>query len=255
VGLSADNVLVIAHDPYLNAAITRTADGKFLAAAGPGLRTLKYDEIRRFDVGRINPDTPYGKTFSTQVGVDNTPIPRLIDLFELLARRNDHKTRFNIETKIRPDRPHETVDAQTFVTYLLAAINTYGLPARVTIQSFDWRTLQLVQAQAPNIQTVYLSVQQTWLNNIAPTDGSNWLAGMRLGADGSVPHLVHQAGGQVWSPYYKDLTADSLKQAKAWRLKVIPWTVNTQAEMKVLIDMGVDGIITDRPDLLLPLVR
>jgi glycerophosphoryl diester phosphodiesterase len=67
---------------------------------------------------------------------------------------------------------------------------------------------------------------------------------------GSAPWAVEAAGGRAWAPYYKNLTADSLAEARRLGLEVYAWTVDSPDEMKRLIDMKVDGIITNRPDIL-----
>ena len=254
VGVSADDELVIAHDPQINPNLSRDASGQYLSAFGPSLRSLSYAEIRQYDVGRLKPGTSYAAQYPAQESFDGTVMPRLVDLFAAVKAQGNHQVRFNIETKIRPDRPEETADPQTFVRLLLQAIKQGELESRVTIQSFDWRTLKLVQAQAPNIPTVYLTVQLPSFNNLIVT-GPSWTAGHRLEAAGSVPRLVKLAGGAVWSPYYKDLTLAATKEAQALKLKVIPWTVNDPQEMRRLKAMGVDGLISDRPDLLIKLLK
>ena len=119
------------------------------------------------------------------------------------------------------------------------------------IESFDWRTLLLVQKQAPEIPTVYLTQVQQPEENLYPDKASPWTAGfdpMRYG--GSVPRAVKAAGGKIWSPLYEDVSASSITEAHSLGLPVIVWTVNDPKDMSRLIDMGVDGIISDRPDLL-----
>ena len=76
-----------------------------------------------------------------------------------------------------------------------------------------------------------------------------WTAGLLRERFASVPAMVQAAGGAVWSPHFEDLTAELVKDAKARALKVIPWTVNRREDMLRLISMGVDGLITDRPDI------
>src|SRR5262245_19129800 len=112
------------------------------------------------------------------------------------------------------------------------------MESRVTIQSFDWRTLAIVQKEAPAIPTVYLTAETTSPNNV-PRDASPspWTAGHQLSAHGgSVPRLVKAAGGAIWSPYHNDLTRERLKEAHALGLKVVVWTVNAEADMRRLIE-------------------
>ena len=62
--------------------------------------------------------------------------------------------------------------------------------------------------------------------------------------------MVTAAGGAAWSPNHGDLTREAVREAQSLGLKVIPWTVNEPADMHRLIEWGVDGVISDRPDLL-----
>ena len=247
IGVTADGTVVVAHDPYLNPAITRDASGRWLAGKGPTLRSLTLAQLQAYDVGRINPDTPYAKTFSTQVPRDGTRVPTLASLFALVRDRGIHDVRFNIETKINPTQPDETVNPEQMVRALLNTVREAGLTRRVTIQSFDWRTLQIVQGVEPAIPTVYLSIQTANTDNIR--DGA-WTAGFRIAEHGSVPKMVKAAGGAVWSPNGGAVTEALVKEAQGIGLKVIPWTINNPADMERLIGWGVDGIITDYPDRL-----
>jgi glycerophosphoryl diester phosphodiesterase len=251
VGVTRDGVVVISHERGLVPATARGPDGRWLVAPGPMIHDLSYAELERYDVGRLNPDTKYARQFPDQVPVDGTRIPRLSDLFALVRKSGNGAVRFNIETKLSPEAPDETPAPAPFARALIAAIRAAGMQARAMIQSFDWRTLKVVQAEAPEIPTVYLSAQQRWLDNIRAADpaGSPWTAGLRFADYGSVPKMVKAAGGAVWSPYFGDLDAAKLAEAHALGLRVIPWTASTRAQIDAVIALGVDGLITDRPDL------
>ena len=103
-----------------------------------------------------------------------------------------------------------------------------------------------------DIGTVYLSIQRPNFDNIGASNpnGSAWTAGLRYADHGSVPKLIHAAGGRIWSAFHGDLDAPQVSQAKALGLTVLAWTVNEPTRMAQVMDMGVDGIVTDRPDLL-----
>lgn len=262
-GITKDGAVVVSHDPSLNPDIVRGPDGKWLEKSGPALRELTYEELSRYDVGRIRPGSNYAKRFASQEPVDGTRVPRLADVFALVKRAGNDAVRFNIETKLSPNLPHETLDAEAFARALVAEIRKAGMAQRSMIQSFDWRTLQAVQKEAPDIPTAYLSAQQRFLDNICTgakagspaiavedCGPSSWTAGFQLKDHGSVPRMVKAAGGKVWSPEYRDIDATKLKEARVLGLRVIVWTVNNAADMARMLDLGVDGIITDRPDLL-----
>jgi glycerophosphoryl diester phosphodiesterase len=126
-----------------------------------------------------------------------------------------------------------------------------GLAARTTILSFDWRTLQVVQQEAPEIGTVYLTIRQRNFDNIGAGQpgASPWTAGFSHAAHGSVPKMIKAAGGRIGSTFHGDLDAAQVKEAQALGLTVLAWTVNDPAQIARVIDLGVDGIVSDRPDL------
>jgi glycerophosphoryl diester phosphodiesterase len=248
IGVTADGVVVIHHDPYLNPAIARDAGGQWLVGSkGPLIKTLTLAQLQAYDVGRINPETPYARTFDAQQPRDGTRVPTLASLFDRVKALGADEVRFNIETKINPNEPDGTVNAEAMTRALLKVIGDADMTKRVAVQSFDWRTLQLVQRIAPAIPTVCLTVQTANNDNV---QSGAWTAGLKIADHGSVPKLAKAAGGAVWSPNGAALTEALLKEAQTLGLKVIPWTINNPADMDRLIAWGVDGIITDYPDRL-----
>jgi glycerophosphoryl diester phosphodiesterase len=246
VGLTADGVLVVAHDPALNPAITREQGQWLPGKRGPLLKSLTAAQLQAYDVGRIDPAVPYARTFAAQQPRDGTRIPTLAQVFDLVKARGAN-VRFNIETKLFPHQPDDTVSAEAMTDALLKAIREAGLRDRVSVQSFDWRSLQRVQQLEPAIPTVYLSIQTANSNNV---NDPAWTAGLRLADHGSVPRLVKAAGGATWSPNNGAVTEALVREAQVLGLKVVPWTINEPADMERLIGWGVDGLITDYPDRL-----
>ncbi len=246
IAITKDGVLVLSHDPTLNPNITRGPDGKFLDARGPSISSLTFDELQRYDVGAIKPGSPYGQQFSSQKPIDGTRIPRLSDLFELVKKSGNSQVRFAIETKISPQAPNETVAPDVFARAVVAAIKEAGLEQRTSVLSFDWRTLQVVQKVAPEIPTVYLTIQRRNSNNTADPA---WTAGRLVRDYGSVPKMIKAAGGHTWSSDWEALSASLVQEAQGLGLKVLAWTVNDPSQMTAVLDMGVDGIVTDRPDI------
>ena len=247
IAITADGVAVISHDPALNPAITRDANGQWLVQRGPLIKTLTLTELQRYQVGRIDSSSSYGRQFASQAARDDQRIPTLAALFQLVKDLGADEVQFDIDTKVSPNRPSDTLDPEAFVRVLLAVIRDAGMTRRVMIQSFDWRTLQLIQRIEPAIRTVYLTVQGRGFNNLS--DGT-WTAGLLLKDHASVAQMVKALGGSIWSPYFKELSQDDLKQAQGLGLKVIPWTVNEPPDMDRLIGWGVDGLISDYPDRL-----
>ena len=247
IAITADGVAVITHDPALNPAFVRDAGGRWLKETGPLVKSLTLAQVQGYDVGRLNPDHAYGKTFAGQQALDGQRIPTLASLFALVKRLNANDVQFDIETKLSPTRPYDTLAPEAFVKTLLATISEAGMTGRVMIQSFDWRTLDLVQRLQPGMRTVYLTIQSRNSNNVADPA---WTGGRLLRDHASVAHMVKAAGGAIWSPNFNNIEQAVVKQAHDLGLQLIPWTVNEPVDMRRLIDWGVDGIITDYPDRL-----
>ena len=117
------------------------------------------------------------------------------------------------------------------------------------MQSFDWRTLKAMQKIAPEIERVCITIEAPLEDNIQRGRTSPWTAGLKVDDfAGSVPRLVQAAGCATWSPYYRNITATQVKEAQTLGLKAIPWTVNEMDDLKLVIETGIDGLITDYPD-------
>jgi glycerophosphoryl diester phosphodiesterase len=250
-GLTEDGVVVVAHDRRLNPDIARGSDGRWLTGRTPAIRELTYRELQRYDVGRIRPGSDYSRRWPEQRRQDKVRVPSLEEVFELVRHARNDEVRFNIETKLSPEAPEDTAPADVFARALIKVVRESGMASRTAIQSFDWRTLAIVQKEAPDIATSYLTSQQQSLDNIhAGREASPWTAGIRYRDHGSVPKMVKAAGGGIWSPNHLDVTESLVKEAKSLGLVVLPWTINERADMGRFIDWGVDGLITDYPDRL-----
>lgn len=218
VGVTRDAVVVIHHDRGLNPDTTRGPDGQWLTLPGPLIKDLTFSELQRYDVGRIKPGSDYAKRFPHQQPIDGTRIPKLADLFATAGA----SVRFNIETKIAAD---ETLPPEPFTRAVIAEVRKAGVEQRVTIQSFDWRSVKIVEREAPGIATAYLTERKD-----------------------SDPGKVHAAGGRIWSPDFRALTRENTATARRLGLKMIPWTVNERADIARVLELQVDGIISDYPD-------
>jgi glycerophosphoryl diester phosphodiesterase len=250
--LTADGVVVVHHDRRLAPQRTRNAAGAWIAEeAPPALLDLTAADLAGYDIGRARPGSRVAKSFPDQLGLDGVGIPTLAAVLARTEALSGGAMRYNIETKIAPDSPEDSADPQVFATALVAVIKEAGVIDRAAVQSFDWRSLQIVQGLAPEIATVYLTAEQDWLDNLGRGDPqpSPWTGGLAIDwAQLSLPQAIDRAGGAVWSPYYRDLTEADLAEARKLGLRVVPWTANDPADMASLIDLGVDGIITDYPD-------
>ena len=245
--LTADGTVVIWHDDAITP--DKCAPVADAAAAPPNQRIaqLAFAELQAYHCAR-NPDAgrfPDQQPIPTTLAGDDYRIVRLADLFDFVARyalaeqksvdqrATAAQVQFNIETKRKPDDPaaigdeFDGVNPGRFEQEIARLVDEYGLTARVTVQSFDHRSLWAMRRLNPAIRLVALTTRGVDLPDLA------------------------QRGAAIWSPDFATLDPDRLQQAHALGLLVIPWTVNDPADMRRLIEMGVDGLITDRPDLLL----
>jgi glycerophosphoryl diester phosphodiesterase len=242
VGVTADAVPVVCHDPALNRDLVRTADGHWLPGPGPLIRSLTAAELARYDVGRTRPGSPAALANPAQVPHDGACIPQLD---EVLARFD---TQFMIEMKTLADQPDWTVPAIEMAELVADVVEARGAAGRVRIESFDWRGPRHLRRTRPGLPLAWLTTRATvaaarlWWDGPTPADYG-----------GSVPRVVAAEGGgrsgDIWAPGYVDLTAELIVEAHELGLAVVPWTVNLPEDMARLIEWGVDGLVTDRPDL------
>ena len=258
VGLTRDGIVVVSHDPMLNPDLTRDRRSGQWVPPGIALWHLNYAELSRFDVGMARPGSSVTRRFPEQKPVRGAKIPTLREVFDLVRDTGAEHIRFNIETKIRPGGQTATAGPAVMADAVAETIAAAGMTARSTVQSFDWRTLQHLRAKAPNLRLAALTTEQRWLDNIqrGQAGTSEWTAGLDVDShEGSVPRLVHALGAHVWSPYYKDINTAQVQQAQALGLKVAVWTVNNLPDMRHVLALGVDSIITDYPDRLIALLK
>ena len=251
LGLTRDGVPVVHHDRALDPDRTRDSAGAWLAPPGPFLNAMDLAELSQFDVGRAAPGSPISERFPDQLPWDGARIPTLAEVLALGRRPGAGAIRFNIETKVTPLAPEETAGPEEFARAVVEVLRAEGMLDRANLQSFDWRVLREARELAPDLSTVCLTAERRWIDNVlrGRPGPSPWTAGLDIEAfDGSVPRMVTAAGCAVWSPYYRDLTEETLAEARSRGLKVVVWTVNETDDMLALARLGVDGIITDYPD-------
>jgi glycerophosphoryl diester phosphodiesterase len=251
--LTADSQLIVHHDFTLNPAVARSANGSWLGHAGPPINRMALETIKTYDVGRLKPNTSYARRYPEQKPADGERIPTLDQVIALVKDVCEPSTGLWIEIKTDPEKPTLTPAPETVADAVVRILAEQGSAARTHVLSFDWRALAHVQKIAPGIPAIYLSHVGVRLNNIKPGQpgSSPWMAGLDIDDfGGSIPRAVKAAGGKYWAPYYKYLTYALLEEAHQLGLKVYVWTVDSRSEMERLKEMGVDGIITNRPDIL-----
>jgi glycerophosphoryl diester phosphodiesterase len=255
IGMTKDGVLVLTHDLTLNPDLTRDQNGKWITERIP-IKRLTLQELRRYDVGRLKPGTQYASYFPHQRSMDLTPIPTLKEIVQFVKKFAGDKVGFQIEIKNDPTQPELTASPQEFAKALYQLMTEENISDRTEIQAFDWRCLVEINKLDIYIKTAYLSDHTTEVMD--DTEKGTWTAGLLPKDYGySLPKMVKHLGGYCWEPFQMDLTESALDEAHRLGLKVVVWgwpeqegTEFNYGQAEKLIDWGVDGIITDRPDIL-----
>ncbi|MGL6235211.1 MAG: glycerophosphodiester phosphodiesterase family protein [Segniliparus sp.] len=251
VQITKDHVAVITHDRKVDPA---KCSGKYV---GRFIKDLTLAQVETLDCGsKTLPQYP------RQQAAPGAKMPTLRSVLNLVRERGGGATRMNIETKVEAGAPSETAPREEFVRVVAEEIRRAGLVRQVTIESFDWGSLKLMRQIAPELPLVALSspafsadptASNPWLGGIALDDfgGDVVAAAQSIGASAISPQYGDPQDGKIGDPGFELLvTPEYVAHAHDLGLKVIPWTVDDKATMAELVESGVDGIITDYPDVL-----
>lgn len=260
--LTKDGQIVMSHNPILNSDITRDENGNYIKNNKYDIRLMTVDELKKFDVGVMDPNCGeyydlHGKTQFTY----DAKIPTLEELMQLIQSYGDKNIVLNIETKSYPDPASagykNNADPKKFVEVFNNIVKKYDMEDRVVLQSFDWQTLIEMKKLNPNISTSALWQEQpSWGRDSESLrryekKKSPWLGGLDIkDYQGNPVKAAHAIGADIISPYYTEISKQDVDEAHSLGMKVVPWTVNNEKDMNMLLDMGVDGIISDKPWLL-----
>jgi glycerophosphoryl diester phosphodiesterase len=232
ISISKDKKNFLSHEPFFNHEITTKPDGSFVEEKDEknyNMYLMNYDSIIKYDVG-MKPHPRFPQQQKIKVVK-----PLLADIFD--AIKQDMMTRrrpfpfYNIETKTQPatDNIFHPAPAE-FVELLMKVITEKQMEDFVIIQSFDFRTLQYLHQHYPAIKTAML---------IEDYD--------KISFEEQIKKLGFNA--TIYSPHNSLVTTELINKCHAAAMQIIPWTVNDKKEMERLKALGVDGIITDYPNL------
>ena len=262
IRLTSDNEAVVYHDSRLNPAITRDNNGKWIKERHL-IKELTLSEVQSYDVGKLNRWKGYAKKYPDQKAAEGERIPTLRDVIQLVKRTGD-KTHLFIEPKFSPLKPEETKSPEEISNVVAKIIKDENIAQRVTVISFDWKILMYFQKIMPEVPTGYVTITKKNRDTIQKnkSGASPWMAGIDIDEFDSIPEAVKSAGGTYWITNYrhaighkKNITSKIVEKAHAIGIKVIVWTPDSKSDMKRLIKTGVDGITTNRPDILLSLLK
>jgi glycerophosphoryl diester phosphodiesterase len=229
LAVSQDSLLVVSHEPWMSHHICSHPDGQAVTEAEEEellLFQMPYDKIKTYDCGsRGNERFPEQKPAPIHKPL-LSEVVQAVDAY--CAEHNRPKPRYNIE--IKHDLSYDNIKAPrplTFAKLVLEEIEALGIKMQTCVQSFDMRPLQELHKLDPTVTTALL------------IDNPNGVQ-INLEALGYTP--------DIYSPYYRMVTANVVDTVHDMGMKIIPWTVNDTTTMKALIGLGVDGIITDYPN-------
>jgi glycerophosphoryl diester phosphodiesterase len=232
IAITKERLPVLSHEPWFAQEITTKPDGQYIGEREERkfvIYWMTYEQVKTFDVGmKPHPRFPHQQ----KIKAVKPLLADVIDSAESHAASTGRPLPFyNIETKTNPEfdgvfhpKPEE------FVDILMTVIKEKAIEKRIIIQSFDFRTLQYLHQKYPEIKTAML------IEDFDKRDLND-----QLSALGFTP--------SIYSPDYSLVTEKLVKRCHQQNIKVIPWTVNDKTSIEKLKAMGVDGIITDYPNL------
>jgi glycerophosphoryl diester phosphodiesterase len=231
VVITADSQVVLSHEPFFSRDITTKPDGSHLKEDEDhelNIFRMTYEQVRQLDVG-LKPHTRFPA--QKKVAAYKPLLSAVIDAAERHAKDKKRALPFyNIETKCQPSTDGiQHPKPSEFVRLLMDVINEKGIANRVIIQSFDFRTIKLIHELYPSMKVAALVGE----GNLQPSTVISNL--------GFTPY--------IYSPEYRLVNDDMIRDCHARGMRILPWTVNTAAEIARLKNAGVDGVITDFPNL------
>lgn len=262
IQLTSDNEAVVSHDCRLNPAITRDSKGEWIKERRL-IKELTLSEVQSYDVGKLNRWKGYAKKYPNQKAAEGERIPTLRDVIQLV-KKTGNKTNLFIELKFSPLKAEETKSPEEISNLVAKIIQDENITKRVTVISFDWKILMYFQKIMPEVPTGYVTITKNDYDTIQKNKpgASPWMNGIDIDEFNSIPEAVKFVGGTYWDTNYyhaighrKYITSAIVEKAHAMGIKVIVWTPDSKSDMDKLIKAGVDGITTNRPDILLSLLK
>jgi glycerophosphoryl diester phosphodiesterase len=229
--ITKDHKVVVSHEPNMNPVICQNLNGEDLPDAmntSYNLYKMTYEEIKAFDCGsKFHPLYPKQAKLKTYK-------PLLSEVFDLVKLKNSD-VKLNIEIKSEPSYYGiYTPQPETYVKLVLDEIMNQGMFSMVNLQSFDVTILEEIRKQSPKMKVALLVDENETIFD-------------KLKKLSYKPEII--------SPYFKLLTAESIRDYQSQGFQIIPWTINTEADMIQMISWQVDGIITDYPDQLIDMLK
>jgi glycerophosphoryl diester phosphodiesterase len=230
VVITKDRQPVLSHEPYFNHEISLTPAGKEISFKDEkkyNIFKMDYKEVKKFDVGsKVHSRFPGQQKFKAYKPL----LAAVIDTAEAHAKQTKRaKPFYNIETSlIRKGDVEFQPEASEFVELIMDVVNQKKIAKRVIIQSIDIRTLKYLHEKYPKIKTSLIVDEKVEFD-------------VNIDSLGFKPN--------IYSPYYVLVGKGLVDRCHEMGVKIVPWTVNSVKELNYLMELGIDGVITDFPNI------
>lgn len=229
--MSKDKKIVVSHDAYFNSDFCLSPEGTEMTKEDGNSRLIydmPYDSVAKYDAG-IKPHPGFPR--QEKIHAVKPLLSVLIDSVEAYAKEKNHVNHYNIEIKSNPKSDGKNYPSlEEYIDSAMKIIIDKGIAPRTMIQSFDIRALKIIHEKYSTVKTSFL---------VGKSD-------IRT-AEGYIDELGFKP--DIFSPEFSIVTDDLVKGFHEQHVIVIPWTPNTVEDIRRLKNMGVDGVITDYPDL------
>ncbi len=234
--ISADKKVVVSHEPYMAAATVLTPDRKKIRRSREkdyNLYQMSYDSIKQYKIGSIK-----NRKYREQKKIETYKplLEEVLEEVETYRKEKDHPPiKYYLEVKSRPgDYGIFQPEPNEFADLLMGVIEEHEIKNEVVVQSFDAGILNAFNNKYPEVETSFLIYRTPWKEKLEQLDFK--------------PDAV--------GPYFKQLKRkEQVEELHAQGFKVIPWTVNSKRKIKKMMELGVDGIISDYPERVLQYSR
>lgn len=264
VVMTRDGAVVASHDHYLNPDFTRGPDGRPVERGRHRMNALTLAELQRYDVGTLDRGSDYARAFPDQRDAPGARIPTLEEAIRHVRAIAGDTVGFQVEIKNDPEHPDWSPSPEAMAAAVAQVLAAEGVAARTEVQAFDWRCLEALARIDAGIAAQFLTQDGSaaQMRDADPTVAGLWTGGKRLADYGdSVPRMIAALGGRVWGAQDTEITAEAIADAHAAGLDVVVWNWPDQPQrpqpadgttgtMARMLDLGVDGIIHDRPDVI-----
>jgi glycerophosphoryl diester phosphodiesterase len=239
VQLTADSH-VVAHHDYRLAPDQARLGGAWLDAPSAPIKAMTLQDLSCYDVGRARPGSQAAARYPAKSELDGVRVPTLPELLGALRAAPGPRRLIYVEIKTDPREGRDDAPApDVVVDAVLRDLAAADYLDRAKIIAFDWQVLRLTRQRAPDLRTAHLT-----LTTPARRDPARAPSPWNDGADprdygGSDLAAIKAHGGLEWSPYYTDVTAQRMAEARALGLLVGPWGLSNGDDIRRMAELGV----------------